>query len=295
MEVWVQLPSRVQIILQLLEFLLRTNIPKRVFESYQDMELENRNIAVIIGHPGHELRIYRFIEIYKPRVYVITDGSGSTGISRINKTKEILNNCGAGISPVMGYFTDREIYQIILQNNIQPLITLLQVLLDDLKKHNIQVIAGDAYEGYNPSHDLCRYLINLVVQLFKQKWGIELLNFDFLLDRMSPADNTNKSILIKLDDSDFERKFSAAQQYSELSKEVNYAVSTYGKDAFKCERLSLVEDNELIQSQDTPFYEKYGLEKINEGAYQEVISYSNHLLPLIKKLKRYVDDHPELL
>jgi hypothetical protein len=44
-------------------------------KSYQNMKLENRNIAVVIGHPGHELRIYRFIEIYKPRVYKLTDGS----------------------------------------------------------------------------------------------------------------------------------------------------------------------------------------------------------------------------
>ena len=46
----------------------------------------NGKVAVILGHPAHVLRIYRFIEIYKPIIYIITDGSEMTG-SR-------LRNCG---------------------------------------------------------------------------------------------------------------------------------------------------------------------------------------------------------
>lgn len=256
-------------------------------------ELANKNLAVVIGHPGHELRILRFIEIYKPRVYVLTDGSGFSGISRINKTKNILDNCGATCSSIFGYFTDKEIYNIILKKDTEPLIKFLDELVADFKEHNIQIVAGDAYEGYNPAHDLCRYIVNFLVTIFKQKWDIQLSNFDFLLDELSDGNGNGESIVIKLDDDDFERKYQAAQQYSELSLEVNAAVAKYGKDAFKTEHLALVTKPDLIHSNDIPFYESYGIRKINEGVYSEAITYSKHLFPLVKKLKDHVD-HLEL-
>ena len=102
-----------------------------------------------------------------------------------------------------------------------------------------------------------------------------------------------ESIIIKLDDNDFERKYKAAQEYSELSVEINNAIVKYGKDAFKTEHLSMVKEPGLIQSIDIPFYESYGMKKINEGLYTEGITYSKHLFPLVKELKEYVK-HLEL-
>lgn len=251
-------------------------------------DLHGKNLAVVIGHPGHELRIHRFIEIYQPYVYVLTDGSGLSGNSRINKTKDILDRSGAKLSSVCGYFTDKELYNIILANDVQPLIKLLDQLVEDFKKHDIQIILGDAYEGYNPTHDLCRYLINFVVKIFKRKWNIDLSNFDFLLDGHLDGNNQNESVCINLDENDFERKYQSAQQYSELSGDINNAINRYGKEVFKTECIAHVNNVELIKCSDIPFYEKYGLQKINDGSYNEVITYSKHLFPLVNKLDEYV-------
>lgn len=66
--------------------------------------------GLIVAHPGHELRLYRWLEIARPLVFVMTDGSGS-GRSRIASTIEILDSIGCAAGSVMGAFTDREIYR----------------------------------------------------------------------------------------------------------------------------------------------------------------------------------------
>ena len=39
--------------------------------------------ALILGHPGHELRVYGWTRSIRPLTFVITDGSGASGISRL--------------------------------------------------------------------------------------------------------------------------------------------------------------------------------------------------------------------
>ncbi|MCC5636203.1 hypothetical protein LC593_10100 [Nostoc sp. CHAB 5844] len=44
----------------------------------------------------------------------------------------------------------------------------------------MELVIGDAVEGYNPSHDICRLMINAAVEiLLKREHKID--NFDFLL------------------------------------------------------------------------------------------------------------------
>ena len=38
--------------------------------------------ALMVAHPGHELRVWHWLEIECPRVVVVTDGSGRSGASR---------------------------------------------------------------------------------------------------------------------------------------------------------------------------------------------------------------------
>jgi hypothetical protein len=44
----------------------------------------------MIAHPGHELRVHHWIERTRPLVFVLTDGSGHTGVSRLASTTAVL-------------------------------------------------------------------------------------------------------------------------------------------------------------------------------------------------------------
>lgn len=242
------------------------------------------NVALMIAHPGHELRVFRFVELYKPRVYVLTDGSGSAGSSRLHNTIDILKECGADISPVMGYFTDKEIYRIILEKDYSSLTALAQDILLDFHEHNIRVVAGDAIEGFNPAHDLCRYLINLIVAAEEAKSGREMQNFDFLLDGLMKEEEA--SLVVRLDEAGFDRKRKAAEGYTELAQELHSVIQKYGKDPFmvECLRKVVKPHNSTPWEGRIPFYEEYAREKVNGGVYKKIISFHEHVLPLIRHL-----------
>ncbi|PSL47348.1 hypothetical protein CLV51_102194 [Chitinophaga niastensis] len=248
------------------------------------MEQNFNNVALIIAHPGHELRVFRFIELYKPRVYVLTDGAGSSGDSRLYNTIAILEKCGASISSIMGHYSDREIYRIMLEKDYLSLTTLVQKILLDFEEHNIQMVVGDAIEGYNPTHDLCRYLINLIVSLKEVNDGVGLSNFDFLLDGVMSEEEGD--LVIQLDNADFERKQRAAEGYTELSKELESTIQKYGNSPFMVESLRKVQQPHTFSSwgEGVPFYEQYAREKVSKGVYDKAISFQEHLLPLIHHL-----------
>jgi len=56
-------------------------------------------VALIIAHPGHELRVHHWLEKTRPLVFVLTDGSGRTAQSRLHSTTRILERAGA--TPVL--------------------------------------------------------------------------------------------------------------------------------------------------------------------------------------------------
>jgi len=69
--------------------------------------------ALVIAHPGHELRVHGWLEKARPLVFVLTDGSGRSGLPRLNSTRKVLLDAGAKTGPIFGRFTDAETYASI--------------------------------------------------------------------------------------------------------------------------------------------------------------------------------------
>lgn len=255
----------------------------------------NKNIALVIGHPGHELRIFRFLEMYQPRVYVLTDGSGNNNTSRIENTIKILNTCGSKLSPVMGYFSDKEIYSIMIENDAASLIILVDKIIEDFEENEIEVVFGDAIEGFNPTHDLCRYIINLIVANLEKRKNIVISNYDFLLDGMMIDTDSENILSVQLNEEDFNRKYTAASEYTEIAYELDQAIFKYGKEPFQKEYLKKVNYNDdpikNLWENEIPYYEKYAKSKIQDGVYKKVITFNEHLLPLINKISTHLNSN----
>ena len=70
--------------------------------------------ALVMAHPGHELRIHGWLERTRPLPFVLTDGSGHTSSSRLASTTRVLTAAGAQPAGVLyGQLTDREVYQAL--------------------------------------------------------------------------------------------------------------------------------------------------------------------------------------
>jgi len=248
--------------------------------------------ALVIAHPGHELGVHRWLELARPQVFVLTDGSGRTGRSRLAATSELLLRCGARPGPIYGRIPDGELYRALLDGRCELFASLAEELAESLRRDAIELVAGDAVEGFNPAHDVSRLLLNAAVARVRAG-GRSIDNRDFLLDG-SPDGLSDEEratcIRIQLDPEALARKLAAARSYPGLEQEVERALARHGANAFRTEwlrevRYGLDIDHLLA---DPPFYEVYGEQQVAAGIYPEVLRYRAHVLPVAEHLRSQV-------
>jgi hypothetical protein len=243
---------------------------------------------LVVGHPGHELRVHGWLSDARPLTLVLTDGSGHGGTPRLSSTTDLLGRAGAAIGPVFGKFSDALMYQTLLKRHTSVLVDLAVEISEVIIRNRITVVAGDDAEGYNPTHDVCRMLIDAAIELAQASSDASIANLAFaLMDHPDKARATggSRSSQIVLGDESLARKISAALDYAELAGEVRHARQTWGDEAFRMETFRHVAPGELWTPMgEAPFYENYGSERVKAGAYAEVIRYDQHIRPLADAL-----------
>src|SRR3954471_3155493 len=140
-----------------------------------------RPTALLIGHPGHELRVYGWSRMVCPSVYVLTDGSGTTGLSRLERTTHLLSDIGAKPGTVYGRLTDREIYHAMMAGETARFTEIVDELARAWVENGIEVAASDAKEGYNPTHDLCCEMARAATELVRRETGRQIQLYKFCL------------------------------------------------------------------------------------------------------------------
>lgn len=242
---------------------------------------------LVVGHPGHELRVHGWLESAKPVVMVLTDGSGHHGTSRLGSTATVLSQAGATAGSVFGRWPDAALYRAVLDRDTAFFIGLVEELAGAIVHHRVTVVAGDDAEGYNPTHDVCRLIIDAAVALARSPLREPMANLAFaLMDRPDQVRRGRAArSQVVLDDAALERKIAAALRYPEMAGEVTYARKTWGDEAFRVEAFRRVSDSELWAPADaSPFYEQYGQQQVQAGKYAEVIRYDQHIRPLADAL-----------
>ncbi len=251
-----------------------------------------RRTALVIAHPGHELRVHRWLELARPTVFVLTDGSGHTGRSRLAATSAVLLASGARPGAIYGRLADRELYRALLQGRLDLFASLAEELAEALHRESIELVAGDAVEGFNPGHDICRVLINAAVARLRAN-GEPIDNRDYPLEAAPGSlsgDERATAIRIDLDAAALERKIEAARSYPGLEDEVARALARLGSRIFETEWLREVryglDIGHLLP--DPPFYEVHGAKRVAEGLYHEVLRFRAHVAPVAEHLRAQV-------
>jgi hypothetical protein len=244
-----------------------------------------------MAHPGHELRVHGWLETARPLTFVLTDGSGGAGEGRIGSTMRLLNAVGARPAALKGRFSDRQIYQWVMERRHAVFTALADELARDLAAGGIDYVVGDAEEGYNPSHDLCRMIIGTALALLRRDTGRMLPNYDFPLVGRPDEGPAAGAIRLVLDQAALDRKFAAARGYSELADEVAAALAKTGPDAFRQEVLRPcgAEAGLARSGAEKPYYETYGEEQVAKGRYAAVLRWSEHMQPLAEALRRHTE------
>ena len=246
--------------------------------------------AVVVGHPGHELKVFGWIAAHRPQVHVITDGSGRHGVSRLASTARLLVEAGARPGEVFGSISDAAIYRALVETNIPFFLDLLERLAGSFLQHGVDFVCGDATEGFNPTHDICRALVNAAVAMVERATGRGIPNYEFCLTEweQSRQDVHDRQCLhMRLEDDLLRRKLEAALAYGELKEEVAKAIAIRGEKYFQIECLRKVSTRATEgESTEKPFYETFGEQRVAEGGYTSVIRYQQHMLPVLEALGR---------
>jgi hypothetical protein len=252
--------------------------------------LQDRRAALVIAHPGHELRVYHWLSMVRPRVFILTDGSGHSGQPRLERTTNILASLNIQAGSVYGRLTDAEVYSAILAGDLDCFIGLAAELAAAFVRHRIEYVAGDALEGYNPTHDVCRFLINAAVRMAGEQ-GQRVDNYEVPLAYRPHPDagqTTEGAITIVADEEMQSRKLSAAREYSELAGDVNGILEQEGADSLRTECLRRVLETEPENLfKERPFYEIHGAKQVAAGRYRQLIRYRDHVLPIAAGLRRF--------
>ena len=265
---------------------------------------------LVIGHPGHELRLYGWIAQTKPLVCILTDGSGSDDKPRLAATLNILQGLGAEIGPMCGELSDRQIYQKTLRGEYDMFDDLCERLATLIAAQEIRTVVSDGIEGYNPTHDLCEVLVRTAVAIaniakaadgkgrFVRHYTIPLMEDP--RPTTCRAETTNPVIqrgseqcIVDLTERQLAHKLETMREYASraggiLQQEVEDAFSSYGEDAFAREYLfaSAAPGKEPERNflQQKPFYESRGEQRVADGRYRDVIRFREHVLPIMNRL-----------
>ncbi len=233
--------------------------------------------ALILAHPAHECLLYGFLRQHQPTVYFLSNGSGSSAVSRTQYSTQILEETGARLGTVGGQISDRSWYQAILDQNVDFFLSVQRDIYSDIKAANLQQIICDPVEHYNPLHDLANAMAHGIHKVRQATSPVASYPMMQHIDPSSPS-----LLTISLSP-----KVSTDKQRAILSYKPVKIDADGLSDLHQQSSERLVEDDvfdwpsELDQ---TPYYEEFGKKRIATGAYTDLIEYSEHVAPLGKAL-----------
>ena len=250
------------------------------------------NSALIIGHPGHELRVLGWVRAAKPLVAILTDGSGADGRPRIEQTTQLLDGVLDRRSALYGMASDRDVYRAILEQDLDYFLALSNRLADELCEHRIECVAGDSIEGYNPTHDLCGLLSDRAVRLASDRMGVRVRHYTFpLVGSPRPDLLSADSQCLRLTSDELVRKLANIRHYAQsaggaLLAEIDDMLQRFGEQALAEEVFDRVDIATALSAfdEEKPFYETYGEQQVTSGKYRFVIRYREHIAPIARAL-----------
>ncbi|HYM62854.1 MAG TPA: hypothetical protein VEZ11_18355 [Thermoanaerobaculia bacterium] len=238
---------------------------------------------LMLGHPGHELRLHGWLERNHPTVHILTDGSGANRSPRIEATLRLLDRSGCRKGSIFGRFTDRELYDLILRGECEPVAEVVLDLAADLVRKSVELVIADAFELYNPAHDLASLIARLAAERATNDRGrfVAVYHYAVVGD---PSLTTPGAMVLALDDDAVARKMRSAEAYGELQSEIVDALARYSPAAFQTEVLWPASGPLLPADPSGVPYEQHGADRVRAGVYQRVLRYQNEFVPFASRL-----------
>jgi hypothetical protein len=244
---------------------------------------------LLIAHPGHELRLFGWLRQARPLVAILTDGSGSTGKSRIDLSGQLVAQLGGEIV-MSGIFAEPVLYAMMLRGDAAALLQVAEDIARVISDEGATMLVSDACEGYHPGHDICSPLLGRAAWLAGRRCSLPARHLEYRVIG-KPGPSGIDAFVLKLDDATLHDKIDASRRYADasgnvLQQEVQYMFDTYGEESFRYEAFSPAGAEAPQLYDGLRYYEVRGEERVKSGRYREVLRYQTHLAPIEAALKQ---------
>lgn len=214
------------------------------------------------------------MERERPRVFILSDGSGGAQSSRVAYSASTIAAVGASFVEGCWQRSDRDWYAAMISGEIATFAEAVNAIA--AAAIAAPFIVADAADGYNPLHDLCQAMAVAATQRLSREAPIKLLVSPATAAAMGSA-----HMAWELDKEAIARKRAAVSSYTPLAEEARRLL-VEEPDTLRRERL-------LLPSFDwpenwEPEWEAYGRKRVQEGRFATPITYRGHVLPIAKAL-----------
>ncbi|MFZ2029121.1 MAG: hypothetical protein WAU68_02345 [Vitreimonas sp.] len=253
-------------------------------KTFQNIAQGDSAPVLIHAHPGHELRLFHWMEQTKPTVLLMTDGAGGSMAPRVEFSRDCIARAGATEGRMFGPMSDRAWYASILRGDPSAFFMIIDAAVEVALAQNASLVVSDAVDGYNPMHDLCEAVGAAAVSRLRRQ-GRDVTH---LVARATATDEGEVAEDRYLDAGALARKLAAIEAYAPLAQEARLLTAA-DPAAHAVERLRLPEFD--WPAHFTPHWEEVGLQRVASNRYAQPITYAQHVRPLAYALLGRVVAH----
>lgn len=232
---------------------------------------------LIVAHPGHELRIFHWLELARPIVSILTDGSGGDKASRTGYSEATLAAAGAVPGPVFGTMPDQAWYRAILERDVALFRQVVEAIVAPAAGEAACTVVSDAADGYNPVHDLTS-AVGRAVAVRLEAAGVKVRR---MASAAVPGVKGDVAERLDLDEVACARKLAAVRAYQPLAEEARRILAA---DPASLAHETFVEDDFDWPEDFRPQWETFGADRVDAGRYRTLITYRDHVRPIARAL-----------
>lgn len=235
--------------------------------------------ALVVAHPGHELRLSAWVRRTRPAVFIIARGSRSgRSEARINASRAVVETLGGTAGEPFGAACDIELYASVMARDPAPFLVLTDALRDAFR--GVATVVADGWQNYNPVHDLT----HLIARVAAAEAGAQFLSFPVVLGDLAHAPSGPVAEAVDLSTDERAEKDALIARYPEIAEDVAGLTAAAGEAAFDRETLHRAPPTaDLLPIGAPPWYETWGEGRVAAGVYAECLRWS-HMAPIVAAL-----------
>jgi hypothetical protein len=250
-------------------------------------------VILAISHPGHELRLARWVAEAKPTIFILTSGSRSgASRSRVQASAQLAADLGARTGSIFGGHLDREVYDWIIAGQAKPFADLAGQLADALVRERARMVVTDSWQLYNVVHDLWHLVVRAAAAMASARLQapVEVLDYAVVPDCIGMRALGQERRRIDLTPAEVRRKLDLAAAYPEIANDVADVIEQGGQPYLSSESLHTPRPYAELRPApgEKPPYESYGEARVAAGLYKDVLRW-RHVEPVASALASRFD------